>query len=257
MAAAGAAVANEQSTIHGIIEVDISVPRRLIREHCEHTSERLSLTAYIITCLASATAENPKVNSFRKGRKLILLDDVTVSVTIEREIGGENIPEIFGIQAAQAKTYRQIHNEIRSAQRSGEMKLGALSGMTWIRFIPGFLMRMFFRAASRSIYMAKRFGKVAVTAVGMFGSGALWFIPLGGATVLITVGSIIERPMIIDGRLETCEFLCLTVSFDHDIIDGAPAARFTKRLAEIIKSGNALTDALSAAANSGNNDVHT
>ena len=34
----------------------------------------------------------------------------------------------------------------------------------------------------------------------------------------------------------------ITISFDHDIIDGAPAARFTQRLKELIESGYGLTD---------------
>ncbi len=36
--------------------------------------------------------------------------------------------------------------------------------------------------------------------------------------------------------------LCLTVCFDHDIIDGAPAARFVTRLKELIESGFGLLD---------------
>ena len=32
--------------------------------------------------------------------------------------------------------------------------------------------------------------------------------------------------------------LCLTVSFNHDLIDGAPAARFTSRFTELLSSGD-------------------
>lgn len=248
MVAASAAVGRERNNIHGVTEVDITEPRRLIREHRERTGERLSLTAFVITCLARAIAENPNLNAFRRGGKLVLLDDVTISALVERELGGEKIPEPFGIRAAQTKTYRQIHDEIRAAQRHGEDGLGGLSGMRWVRFIPGFLLRMFIRAASRSIYMMGRFGAVGVTAVGMYGQGALWFVPLSGATVAVTVGGIVERPRLSDGRLEAREHLCLTVTFNHDIVDGAPAARFLKRLAELMKSGDLLRDETAASA---------
>ncbi len=241
VAAAAAAVANERLTIHAITEVDISEPRRIMREHKERTGETLSLTAYVIACLSRAVAENPELNSFRRRRKLILLSDVTVGAFVEREIDGEKAPEPLGIRAAQSKTYRQIHDEIRAAQR-GSAKYGSLSGMEWVRFIPSFLLRIFIRTASHSVSMMERFGAVSVTAVGMFGNKALWFIPLGGATVLVTVGSIVERLMMEDGRPETREHLCLTVSFDHDIVDGAPAARFVKRLSQRISSGEALVD---------------
>jgi pyruvate/2-oxoglutarate dehydrogenase complex dihydrolipoamide acyltransferase (E2) component len=39
-----------------------------------------------------------------------------------------------------------------------------------------------------------------------------------------------------DGRIEICEYLSPTVSFDHDIIDGAPAARFTERFKDLIEN---------------------
>ena len=38
---------------------------------------------------------------------------------------------------------------------------------------PEFLFRAFIRAASRSVRMAKRYGVVSVTAVGIFGSDAI------------------------------------------------------------------------------------
>jgi hypothetical protein len=34
----------------------------------------------------------------------------------------------------------------------------------------------------------------------------------------------------------------MTISFDHSIVDGAPAARFTQRLKDLIESGYGLDD---------------
>jgi pyruvate/2-oxoglutarate dehydrogenase complex dihydrolipoamide acyltransferase (E2) component len=243
--AASASVAREQNNILALIEVDISEPRRLIREHRQRTGERLSLTAYVTSCLARAIAEYPNLNAFRKGRKLIVLDDLTISVMVEREIAGEMVPEPFSIRAVQTKTYRQIHDAIRAAQAHSGDELGGLSGMTWLRFIPGFLLCTFIRFASHNTHMMKRYGTVSVTAVGMFGNNnqAAWGIPLvGGATVAVAVGGIVERPCVSAGRFETHEHLCLTVTFNHDIVDGSPAARFLRRFSELLKKGEVLRD---------------
>jgi pyruvate/2-oxoglutarate dehydrogenase complex dihydrolipoamide acyltransferase (E2) component len=78
----------------------------------------------------------------------------------------------------------------------------------------------------------------------MFGNGALWFIPLGGATVVVTVGAIVKRTTESD-RLPR-EHLCLTVTFNHDIIDGAPAARLMKRFSELLMSADLLRDTANA-----------
>jgi pyruvate/2-oxoglutarate dehydrogenase complex dihydrolipoamide acyltransferase (E2) component len=90
--------------------------------------------------------------------------------------------------------------------------------------------------------MSKSYGKVAVTSVGMFSKEAVWFIPHGSATVLITVGSIGSKVVEINGKFVSREHLCLTASFDHAIIDGAPAARFMNHLLETIKSGHLIND---------------
>ena len=237
---ASATVTKEKNAIHGFTEVDITVPRQLIKRHFERTGEKLSLTAYVVACLAQVIKEHPELNSFIKGRRNIILDDVTISVLIEREISGEKVPEPIGIKGAQEKTYHQIHNEIREAKKLQSDRLGSLSGQTWIRLIPGFLLRTFIRMADRNIYMAKRYGKIAVTAIGMFSKEPVWFIPHGTATVLITVGSISKKVVEIDGQFESREHLCLTASFDHNIIDGAPASRFMNEFIETIKSGKII-----------------
>ena len=193
MVAASAAVGREQHTIHLMTEVDITEPRRRIAEHRERTGERMSFTGYVVTCLARTLDEFPRFNAFRKGSRLIVLDDLTISVLFEREIDGEPIPEPVGIQAANRKTYRQINDELRAAQHRVEPRLGAATGTSWVRFIPSFLLRTFIRLASRNIGMQKRFGVVGVTAVGMFGAGPMWLIPLTSATVTVAVGAIVKR----------------------------------------------------------------
>jgi len=245
MVAASASVTKEKNTIHCITETDISIPRRLIKEHFERTGEKISFTAYIVKCLASVIREHPELNSFIKGRKLIILDDLTISVLVERELTGEKVPEPAGITKAQEKTIRQIQNDIREAQKNKGDKLGNLSGITWVRLIPGFLLRTFVRIAEKNIRMAKRYGKVSVTAVGMFSKDAAWFIPHGTTTVLVTVGGISEKVVETGGNYVTKEHLCLTVSFDHNIVDGAPAARFTSQFTNMIVSGKLLQQEIS------------
>ncbi len=237
---ASATVTKEKNVIHSFTDIDITEPRRLIKEHFEKTGEKLSLTAYVVTCLAQTIKEHPQLNSFIKGRKLITLDDITISVLIERDIVGEKVPEPIGIKRTQEKTLYQIHNEIREAKEQQSDKLGSLSGKTWIRLIPNFLLKTFIRIADKNIHIAKSYGKVAVTAIGMFSKEAVWFIPHGSATVLITVGSISNKVVEIDGHFFSREHLCLTASFDHNIVDGAPASRFMNQFIETIKSGRIL-----------------
>jgi pyruvate/2-oxoglutarate dehydrogenase complex dihydrolipoamide acyltransferase (E2) component len=237
---ASATVTKDKNVIHLFSEIDITEPRSLIKKHFEKTGEKLSLTAYIVKCLSSVIKNYPQFNSFIKGRKIILLDDITISVLIEREIAGESVPEPIGIKQTQVKTYLQIHKEIREAKQQQTDKLGSLSGQMWFRFIPGFLLRLFIQIADKNIRMGIKYGKIAVTAVGMYSKEPFWFIPHGSATVLATVGSISKKVVEIDNTFESREHLCLTVSFDHNIVDGAPASRFMDQLIKTIKNGKLI-----------------
>jgi pyruvate/2-oxoglutarate dehydrogenase complex dihydrolipoamide acyltransferase (E2) component len=97
--------------------------------------------------------------------------------------------------------------------------------------VPAFLRRIVFRVLDRLPHAMKRHaGTVMVTSVGMFGSGAGWGIPVASHTLSLTIGGIVKRVGMVDGRLEERDHVCLTASFDHDIVDGAPAARYLHRL---------------------------
>jgi pyruvate/2-oxoglutarate dehydrogenase complex dihydrolipoamide acyltransferase (E2) component len=229
--------------MHGLIQVDVSRARAHLRDQKANTGESLSFTAFLIACLAQAVDEHKAVQAIRFGSKrLILFEEVDVFIMIERDVAGQ-VPIMTSIvRAANHKTVREIHQEIRAAQREDVEKV-----VKWLEFQPALLFRPFFWAFSligrRYPQLWKKYvGTVGITAVGMFGKGAAWGIPPALPTLMITVGGIGEKPVLVDGHIALRDYLSLTISFDHDIVDGAPAARFTQRLKELIESGNGLPD---------------
>ena len=56
-----------------------------------------------------------------------------------------------------------------------------------------------------------------------------------GYTLAFALGGIASKPVTIDQRIESREVLSVTISVDHDIVDGAPAARFVQQLKELIE----------------------
>jgi len=242
---------NKKNAIHSMVEVDVTAPRKAMKEYQKQTGTKLSFTGYIVKCFAETLKKHSGLNAFIRGRKLILLEDITVSVLVEREIDGKSVPEPVAIHCAGEKSLAEITAEIRAAQSAEDNRMGGLSGTTWINLIPPLLLRLFIRIADRNIAMAKRYGKVAVTAVGMFAETPLWFIPHGTATVMLTVGSTrkhrVDAVASRNSPKETInsveETLCLTVSFDHEVVDGAPAARFMSDLTEILRSGRLISNA--------------
>src|SRR5512133_1035605 len=87
MVAAASTVNRERNVIHLVTQVDITKPRQVMADHREQTGERLSLTAYVVACLARTFDDFPRFNSFRRGNRLVVLDELTISVLFEREMG--------------------------------------------------------------------------------------------------------------------------------------------------------------------------
>lgn len=55
------------------------------------------------------------------------------------------------------------------------------------------------------------------------------------------VGGVSKKPGVVEGGMEPLEYLVMSVTFDHDAVDGADAARFVARLGELLKEGHGLT----------------
>ena len=104
-------------TVYGLLEVDVTIVRQFIAAHKARTGKGLSFTGYLAFCLAHALAEDPSVQAYLKGRtQLIVFDDVDVGLPIERQIGATRAPMGYVIRRANHKTFRQIHQEIRTIQ---------------------------------------------------------------------------------------------------------------------------------------------
>jgi pyruvate/2-oxoglutarate dehydrogenase complex dihydrolipoamide acyltransferase (E2) component len=228
--------------VHALLELDVTRARRLIREREAGTGERLSFTAFVVASLARAIDGDRRLHAYRDWLdRLVLFDEVDVVTLIESERDGVAVPHV--VRAANRRTVEDIHEEIRRVQvepRASAQRSGVLARLS--RFTPGVLRRLLFRLLRRSPHWMKRTaGTTLVTSVGMFGAGAGWAVGIAPLhTLCLTVGGIASRPALADGRVEAREVLSLTASVDHDIVDGAPAARFARRLRELVEGAVVL-----------------
>lgn len=237
-------LAARRHVIHGLIEVDVTRARQLLQEQAAQTGSALSFTAFVVACLARAVEAHPKVQAYLDWRRgLVLFKDVDVVTLIEPEAGRAAIPHI--IRAANQKTVREISDEIRSvqakpersAQSGGLVALGARA--------PRFVRMLFYRLLKLNpCWFKQSAGTVIVTSVGvMFGKSAGWgIIFLPHHTLGVTVGGLGQKPGVYEGQIAIREYLSLTISFDHDMVDGAPAARFAKDFKELLESAKLLKE---------------
>lgn len=233
--------------IYGLVEIDVTNARKFILENEEKTGEKLSFTGWVVKCIAQAISEHKEVQAMKKGKnKLIVFDDVDIGMIIERQVGTERYATSYCVRKANEKTFRQIHDEIRRAQK-GEMSEEHTAGekpsasARIFSHMPDFLRKLYWRKIRSDPFLRKRLmGTVAVTAVGMFGKGGGWAIPIGLHSVVFALGGISARPRNYANPAELGEFLNLTVMFDEEVSLGAPATRFLARLSELMQAGYGL-----------------
>jgi pyruvate/2-oxoglutarate dehydrogenase complex dihydrolipoamide acyltransferase (E2) component len=239
--------------IYALLEVDVTNARRIIKEHEAQTGEALSFTGYLAFCLARAVDENKSVQAYPQGRKhLVIFDDVDIFLPVERGQGQALAAVPYIVRRANHKSYVEIHREIRAFQTQPVQPGSGIfanvphhAAFQFMMSAPWPLPRLFvrfIRAASRRdpTRAAMAGGTVAVTAPGMAGRRGGWGLAPGGRSVALIVGGIDRKPAVIEERVEPRDILSLTVTFDHDVVDGAPAARFVKRLVELVESGYGL-----------------
>jgi pyruvate/2-oxoglutarate dehydrogenase complex dihydrolipoamide acyltransferase (E2) component len=230
-------------TMRGMLEVDVTVPRRLILEHKARTGESLSFTAFLTACVAKAVDADKHLHAMRNWKgDLVLFDEVDISVLIEREKDGLKYPLAHIVRAANRKTLQDIHNEIRQIQARPVSDQEATSLETIVS-VPRFLRRLALWAVSKSPQLRKQnLGTVTLSAVGMFGNKSGWAMSPSFHPLALIIGGIAEKPGVVHGQIEVREVLSLTVDFDHEVIDGAPAARFARRLVDFIEAGYGLAE---------------
>ena len=232
------ATAARQYTIHGLIEVDVTAARHRLALPDQH----VSFTAFVVATVARAVTEHPQVNARRTGRRLVLFDDVDVVVTIERPLDGTPTPMPPVLRRFDTSSCAQIAAEITALRQRPVTRAGDLTGNRLLTAVPGVIRRLALRTAGRVPAAATRFAPpIGISSLGMFDAGG-WGIPLSPMTLMVTVGGIVARPAFVDGDLQERQLLPLTLSFDHAVVDGAPAARFAATLRRLFDTAAALDD---------------
>jgi pyruvate/2-oxoglutarate dehydrogenase complex dihydrolipoamide acyltransferase (E2) component len=226
--------------MHGLFDVDITTARSLLGRH----QPPLSLTAFVVASIGRAAAAHAEVHAYRDWRgRLVEHRFVDVQTLIEIPTSEGPFGLVHVVRDADIRSVADISAEIRavkadsSTTASGRLltTLGPALG-----HVPG-LYPLMYAGMSRSRRVHLATGTVQVTAVGMFGNGGGYAIaPPTLASLLLVVGGVSRRPRVIGDRVEIREVLDLTLTIDHNVVDGSPATRFAADLRQILHTAAAL-----------------
>lgn len=162
----------------------------------------------LIRLVALSLQDHPALNASLAGDELALHTAAHIGLAVDSEYG-LLVPVV---RDAQAKSIQQIALEsarLVQQARSGTLAAGALGG-----------------------------GTFTITNLGPFGIDAFTPIINLPECAILGVGRIQARPVVIDEATEHVvvrKMLTLSLTFDHRIVDGAPAARFLQQIARYIE----------------------
>ncbi len=187
---------------------DITELEAFRKQQSEGKGPKLTVTAFVLRAAAVALREFPNFNASidPAGGRLILKRYYHIGVAVDTE-GGLLVPVLRDVDK---KHVREIGEELNAiAQRARERKLDSAE-------LKG--------------------GTFTITNLG--GIGGTAFTPIVNWPEVAILGLSRSRlePVVRGGQIVPRLMLPLSLSYDHRVIDGAAAARFTRRLAELLEN---------------------
>jgi pyruvate dehydrogenase E2 component (dihydrolipoamide acetyltransferase) len=180
-------------------EVDATEIVRLRRE------QAVSFNAMLAVIAARALQEFPDINAQLDGESIRRVAEVSVGIAVDTP-RGLLVPVVRDVAG---KPLGEVHRELKElAQRAvdGKSQPGDLDGATF-----------------------------TITNLGALGVDAFTPIINLPQVAILGVGRIQQKPAAWQNRIELRDRMILSLTFDHRLVDGAPAARFLRRIAELLE----------------------
>lgn len=178
---------------------------RQLNQALAAAQEKVSLNALFIKLCAIALLEHPQMNALLENGQIIQPDHVNIGLAVDTE-RGLVVPVV---QQAEAKPLHQIHREL------AELIQRALQNRSTPQDLEG--------------------GTFSITNLGMYDIDGFTPIINPPQTAILGIGRIRPKPAEENGTLVMREQVTLSLSFDHRLVDGAPAARFLQRIKHLVE----------------------
>lgn len=200
---------NTNATVTLTLEVDMqeatNLRQQLIGEWEQREGVRVSFTDLIVKAVAKALTEHRRLNASLQGDQIVLHAEVRVGVAVALD-DGLIVPVLRG---ADRKTLLEVARETRAL---GER---AKSNRLTVPEVTG--------------------GTFTVTNLGTYGVDAFTPIINPPECAILGVGKITPKPVARNDAVVIRPMMWLSLTFDHRVVDGAPAAAFLRRVQEILE----------------------
>jgi pyruvate dehydrogenase E2 component (dihydrolipoamide acetyltransferase)/2-oxoglutarate dehydrogenase E2 component (dihydrolipoamide succinyltransferase) len=196
-------------------EIDMTEMVRLrnsLVEQEQKIGTRITYTDIFVLAVAKALKEHPIINSSLIDNEVKVWEDINIGVAVAVE-EGLIVPVV---KNADRKSLVEISQEVRALvekARAGKLLPDDVAD-----------------------------GTFTITNLGAFGGGYGFGTPIINQpqVAILGTGAIAERPVVRQGQIVIRPIMTYSFTFDHRVLDGAPAGRFMTTLTQLLENPGLL-----------------
>jgi pyruvate dehydrogenase E2 component (dihydrolipoamide acetyltransferase) len=160
----------------------------------------------VIKLAALALQRHPLLNSRWEGDQIVTLKSIHIGLAVDTD-AGLVVPVIRDVPGLTLRQVAARSQDLVARARLRKLKADELHG-----------------------------GTFTVTNLGSFGIDAFTPIINAPECAVLGLGRILKQPAVVDQQFGLRDRLTLCLTFDHRVVDGAPAARFLQDLASLLEN---------------------
>ena len=185
------------------LEVDVTEAQRMRREVARESGISINMASVLIKACAESLKRAPALNSILVGDSVMFFDEVNMGVAVALN-DGLIVPVLKGVQDMGVPEIAEGIQAMSERARAGELSSSEISG-----------------------------GTFTISVLGVVDGFTPILNPPQNA--LLGVGRSAQKPVVRAGEIVVREMMTLSLTGDHQIIDGAVAASFFRRLQQMVE----------------------
>ena len=190
------------------LEVDVTEAQRLRREVARESGVSINMASVLIKACAESLKRVPALNSILAGDNVMFFDEVNMGVAVALD-DGLIVPVLKGVQDMSVPQIAEGIQGLSERARAGELSSSEISG-----------------------------GTFTISVLGVVDGFTPILNPPQNA--LLGVGRSAQKPVVRGGEIVVREMMTLSLTGDHQVIDGAIAASFFRRLQQMVERPSSL-----------------
>jgi len=193
------------------ISTEVDVTQLIDRRQEVRQEFTVTYTDFIVQACAHALRQHPRMNASLEGNVIHVHNDIHVGLAVALD-EGLIVPVVRDVDKKSLKNIAAEAKTLAERARASQLKLEEVSG-----------------------------GTFTVSNLGMYGVDAFTPIINAPQSGILGVGRIVEKPVIYRGEVTKRSMMVLSLTFDHRVIDGAPAGAFLQTVADLLAHGNRIS----------------